>query len=390
MTRHPSPRRMPGPSEAQRALHRLSRGTHARVLACIATILALIALAQSAFAQSLDGLKAGVVRITSQADELRRTGTGFIVRLEKDAAFIVTASHVVEGDDEPRVEFFTRRNTAVTAEVLRIEGGDPRGLALLAVRGALPPGLQALPLAGAETLGGGEPVVVIGFPQGGGAWAVLRASVVSQEGRELTLDGSIGEGNSGGPVLREGRVIGVVTTVGGGGGFGRATPAALVRLVLDGWGVRLAEAARAPAAPAMPATSSRAKVEPPEAPPAAAANPNAGKGQVRVVRARCERLQSATAFRVTLHGEGEGPEGATVKVSFTRDGREITRPRPTCRAWSGCVRGAGDPPRTDWQLSTMIIAPAPTDATVSVQDAVRGNPENAYGQASVELGCLLL
>ena len=359
----------------------------------------LLALAAPALAQSLDAQKAGVVKITSQSDELRRTGTGFIVRLEKDAAFILTASHVVEGDKQPRVEFFTRRNSAVSAEVLRIEGGDSRGLALLVVRGKenLPQGLQALPMATSESLSGGEPVVVIGFPQGGGSWAVLRASVVSQEGRELTLDGSIGEGNSGGPVLRDGRVIGVVTTVGGGGGFGRALPATLVRLVLDGWGVKPADAspprstaaAPKPAEPVVPAAMSESK--PPEtAGGGGAPNPNAGKGQVRVVRARCERLQSATGFRISLYGEGEGPEGATVKVSLLRDGKEITRPRLSCGAWKSCVRGAGDPAKTDWTVSTMVFPPVPTDATISIQDAVRGNIDNAFGQASVELGCLHL
>jgi len=359
----------------------------------------LLALAAPALAQSLDAQKAGVVKITSQSDELRRTGTGFIVRLEKDAAFILTASHVVEGDKQPRVEFFTRRNSAVSAEVLRIEGGDSRGLALLVVRGKenLPQGLQALPMATSESLSGGEPVVVIGFPQGGGSWAVLRASVVSQEGRELTLDGSIGEGNSGGPVLRDGRVIGVVTTVGGGGGFGRALPATLVRLVLDGWGVKPADAspprstaaAPKPAEPVVPAAMSESK--PPEtAGGGGAPNPNAGKGQVRVVRARCERLQSATGFRISLYGEGEGPEGATVKVSLLRDGKEITRPRLTCGTWKSCVRAAGDPKKTDWTVSTMVFPPVPTDATISIQDAVRGNIDNAFGQASVELGCLHL
>lgn len=363
--------------------------------AILPLLVLLLLLSPLSPAQSLEAQKAAVVKITSQSDDLRRTGTGFIVRLEKDAAFIVTASHVVEGDNRPRVEFFTRRNNAVTAEVVRIEGGDPRGLALLVVRGRdnVPQGLQALPVDSAQNLGGGEPVVVIGFPQGGGAWAVLRANVVSQEGREITLDGSIGEGNSGGPVLHDGRVIGVVTTVGGGGGFGRALPAALVRLVLEGWGVKpqAAEtAARRDSAAGQAPASAR------ETPPAeetrvdASADAQAGKGQVRVIRARCERLQSATGFRITLYGESEGPEGATVKVSLTRDGREVARPSPKCGAWKSCVRPAGGPAMTDWTVSTMIFPPVPTDATISVQDAVRGNPGSAYGQASVELGCLHL
>ncbi|MCW5623085.1 MAG: trypsin-like peptidase domain-containing protein, partial [Burkholderiales bacterium] len=246
-------------------------------LAMVVGLLALV-LQATARAQSLEVQKAGVVRITAQAEGLRRTGTGFIVRLEADAAFILTASHVVEGDSKPGVEFFTRRNSVIAAEVVRIEGGDPRGLALLVVRGKekLPAGLRALPVASSTSLSGGEPVIVIGFPQGGGSWAVLRANVVSLEGRELTLDGSIGEGNSGGPVLLGERVIGMVTTVGGGGGFGRALPASLVRLVLEGWGVPLASAPvrDEPVAP-MPGTPPPAVSAPPapSGPPAASGKP---------------------------------------------------------------------------------------------------------------------
>jgi len=362
----------------------------------------VFALGVSAHAQPLDAQKAGVVRITSQLDDLRRSGTGFIVRLENDAAFILTASHVVEGDNTPRVEFFTRRNTTVPAEVLRIEGGDPRGLALLVVRGRerLPPDLAALPLADSERVGGGEPVTVIGFPQGGGAWAVLRANVVSHEGREITLDGSIGEGNSGGPVLREGRVIGVVTTVGGSGGFGRAAPATLVRLVLDGWGVQLARVpetsqsdrstARSGEGPT--STQPKASVETPastEAQDSASHNPNAGKGQASVIRVLCDRMQSATGYRITLYGEAQGPVGATVRVMLVRDDKEISRASPTCGKWKSCMRSAGDPEKTDWTVRSMIFPPAPTDVTVYVQDAVRGNAGNAYARVSAETGCLL-
>jgi len=190
-------------------------------------------------AESLDREKAGVVRVTASVDGKRKTGTGFIVRLEKDAAYILTASHVVEGDKHPEIEFFTRRNLQSEAETARIEGDDPRGLALLVVRGKdnLPAGLTTLPLAVGANLSGGEEVTAIGFPQSGGPWAVVRANVVARVGRDLTLGGSVDEGNSGGPILMDGNVVGVVVSVDG--KFGRAVPAAIARLVLEGWGVQL-------------------------------------------------------------------------------------------------------------------------------------------------------
>jgi hypothetical protein len=44
--------------------------------------------------------KLGVVKITAEVEgEQPKVGTGFIVRWEKDAAYIVTASHVIEGDE---------------------------------------------------------------------------------------------------------------------------------------------------------------------------------------------------------------------------------------------------------------------------------------------------
>ena len=55
-------------------------------------------------AQDLDVLKTGVVKVIAD----RRVGTGFVVHIEADSAYIVTASHVVEGSREIAVEFFTR------------------------------------------------------------------------------------------------------------------------------------------------------------------------------------------------------------------------------------------------------------------------------------------
>ncbi len=96
-------------------------------------------------------MRAGVVKITSHTEGKRKTGAGFIVKLEPSIAYIVTAAHVVEGDAIPQVEFFTRQNVFVKAEVRKIEGGDLQGLALLVVRGKenLPLGLMALKLGAA-------------------------------------------------------------------------------------------------------------------------------------------------------------------------------------------------------------------------------------------------
>jgi hypothetical protein len=344
----------------------------------------------TARAQSLDNQKAAVVKVTSQVEGLRRTGTGFIVRLDADAAYIVTASHVVEGDSQPQIEFFTRRNATVPAETARIEGGDPRGLALLIVRGKdkLPAGLSALPIAQGSDPSGGEAVTLIGFPQGGGAWAVLRASIVSREGRDLTLDGSIAEGNSGGPVIVDATVVGVITSVGGAGKFGRAVPATLVRLILEGWGVQFANAV------AVPPATRREKTTPAaternsnDAPPAERSL--AGSGSVKIAHAACEKLRSGTAFRITLNGEGQGPDGALLQPALFRDAKQLSRPKISCSDWKTCQRQAGEPENTRWSVSTMVLLPAPTEVAISLETQAGGSSQPPYAVARTQLNCLL-
>ncbi len=82
-------------------------------------------------------LKKGVVKVSAQYSKSEKVGTGFIVGKGTKHLFIVTASHVVEGESEiPQsinVTFFTHQEEPLVAEVINKEGGDPRGLALLKV-----------------------------------------------------------------------------------------------------------------------------------------------------------------------------------------------------------------------------------------------------------------
>ena len=196
-----------------------------------------------------------VVKITSLADGKRKTGTGFIVKLEADIAYIVTAAHVVEGDQAPQVEFFTRQNVTVKAEVRKIEGNDPSGLALMVVRGKqnLAPGLTALSLGTAVGLKAGDQVSAIGFPSGVASWGVSRINIVSLEGRNIVLSKDLEEGNSGGPILKDNKVVGLV--MGLNQGFGIAVPVSIVQTVLTNWGVTFDHAVEA-TRPEPPSTTS--------------------------------------------------------------------------------------------------------------------------------------
>jgi S1-C subfamily serine protease len=196
-------------------------------------------------AQDLEAPESAVVRITCDTYEGRKTGSGFIVNLTSDVAFILTAAHVVEGDKHPKVEFFTRKNVWIPATVLTLEGGDPRGLASLVVKGEenLPPGLTALSLAQSSRLAIQDEVIVVGVPQLTESWSVIKADYVSRTGRDIHISGPIDEGLSGGPVIRKGQVVGLARGLKG--PFGIVIPVESLSLFLEGLEI---EVSRAPEA----------------------------------------------------------------------------------------------------------------------------------------------
>lgn len=194
-------------------------------------------------AQDIAQVKKGVVKITAQVDGKNRVGSGVVVKLDEDHVYIVTASHVIEGDQHPNVFFYAAPHRSYRARVLGLEGGDPTGLAALLVEGKIPSDLVALSLDQAASVSGGEPITLIGFPRAEGSmWTVTTGTLSGRRGSALSFSGTADEGNSGGPVLFQNKVVGIVTEVGA--KFNTAVPAVVARFALDGWGVRLSEGAR--------------------------------------------------------------------------------------------------------------------------------------------------
>lgn len=217
----------------------------------IVTVLLIALGCLPAFAQDAAALRAGVVKVMSTADGMRRTGSGFVVKIDGAAAYVVTAAHVVEGDHNPKVEFFTRQNTPVVAEVVQQELS--LDLAVLKVEATQKPMVLALDKAAAAP---GDEVIAIGFPQGGGAWLVSKADLAGRYGPYWILSGAaIDQGNSGGPLIKAGKVVGVMLSVQG--KFARAMPASLVLETLEGWGIALTE--QTPAAQAAPGATEEAE-----------------------------------------------------------------------------------------------------------------------------------
>lgn len=187
-------------------------------------------------------LKKGVVKVTAQFSKNQKVGTGFIAGQAKKHLFIVTASHVIEHVVEDHAEmpqsimvtFFSHQEEPLAAQLVKKEGGDPRGLALLKVGGDIPEDVEVLDWDTHSRLHGGEEVHLIGFPRiGGNAWAVTKGTLSGFDGPILKFSGAVEEGNSGGPLLYQGHVIGVVMEVTG--QFGSAKPAQIAQFTVENW-----------------------------------------------------------------------------------------------------------------------------------------------------------
>ena len=201
------------------------------------TMLTLILFPPTLRAQDFEELKSGVVKITAQVEgQQPKVGTGFIVRLEKDVAYIVTASHVIEGDPKPQITFFPQPQQPFIAQIIGIESENQKGLASLRVSGAVPEGLVALTLDQTSPIIGGEPVMLIGFPRTLAPWAVSTGSLSGLKGLALAFQALVEEGHSGGPLLLSGKVIGVVTDARERMGY--AVPSSILDVALRGWQVR--------------------------------------------------------------------------------------------------------------------------------------------------------
>ena len=189
------------------------------------------------FAKNLNMTKAGVVKMTTTTGQ---TGTGFIVRVEPEVVYIITAAHVIAGDDQPEVEFFTKRNVPIKGAVLPGAelSDDLRGLALVVVRGKanVPEGVMSLSFETSKDLvSGGEEALVIGHSGGGGDWAVLKRNISNRVGRDISMDPGVASRFSGGPIIVDDKVVGIVMS--NRDGFGLGITHKSVLNYMEGFGV---------------------------------------------------------------------------------------------------------------------------------------------------------
>jgi hypothetical protein len=204
-----------------------------RRTAC-ALLAALFLFQSSGSGQSGNWDPAVAVVSVNQTIVRRSPGTAVVVSLQRDVAYLVTSAHVVDGDPNPVVRFLKGTTRPYQAKVVAVEKPGPdqsrdRRLALLAVS-MPPPGLTDL----GETYvsaGAGEPVSYAGFPAAIGDYARLDTTVAASKGEDLFLSRESDGGFSGGPVIRKGRMVGLI--YGNESGYGTAVSHMAVRRFLN-------------------------------------------------------------------------------------------------------------------------------------------------------------
>ncbi len=164
-------------------------------------------------AQDVDQALASTVQISGTRQGTPVRGSGFVVALNRGVATVMTASHVIEGATF-EVTFAASGNQRFEVphgDLLEMESGNPNGLAIFQVRGETPSGVVALDFDTSSPPRVGESLRLIGFPQRSRTPLTKSRAFSGRSGNLLLLDLPVGEGFSGGPVLRDGRVVGVVT-----------------------------------------------------------------------------------------------------------------------------------------------------------------------------------
>ncbi len=197
-------------------------------------------LPSAAAAQDIAMAMSAMVRISGTRGDASVRGSGFVIGLDHDKATIVTASHVIQGVQQIKVTFaadVTQSFPAESEDVLGMDTDSPQGLAVFQVRGAIPKGVTALSFSGESRPHPGEALFLLGFPQMERTPRTAQRALAGQKGMLLLIDQASGEGFSGGPVLRGGKVVGVITSTDDLTTY--AVNETVAYEILTGWGVKL-------------------------------------------------------------------------------------------------------------------------------------------------------
>ena len=211
------------------------------LLVCLTLLLGVdLVHAQESGTTDIARLQSGVVKITAKPPQgTTNVGTGFIVRLESNAAYIVTAAHVVAGDAQSKSGVLHQAKHACDRlKLLGLEGDDEvRGLASGGGERAGEPADRDHGAVACRhhASSGGEDMLVIGFPRNAGPWALIKGNISSRQGRAIYFSPSVDSGHSGGPVFHSNNVVAVVGA--GDQSVGRGVTARSVQDYIEGFGI---------------------------------------------------------------------------------------------------------------------------------------------------------
>jgi hypothetical protein len=344
-------------------------------------------------AEQLRKIKAATVFVKVRAGGTLATGSGFLVRADGPAGYVVTNNHVIDPADgdapagmaKPAIEVVFDSGTAKErAAAASVAAADPlTDLAVLKVTGVkdLP---APLDLADPPQLLETMPVFVCGFPFGGRLAlgeknpeiSIGTASVSSIRHNDLgqvaavELNGVLNPGNSGGPVVSDkGKLVGVAVSTVRGAGIGRAIPQQQVASMLRGrvGPIRL-----------VPAGAGKARLEvgvidPLRRVTAVVAHHKPGGGEVPAMKADAPAVMpGATKLPLTLDPEtmtaaGElplpAPKTATlvVQVEMTvPDGKLLTVPGTVTASDPRAPAAGGLAGRRQIRLPSGQVLPMPS------------------------------
>ncbi|NJL29592.1 MAG: SUMF1/EgtB/PvdO family nonheme iron enzyme [Thermoanaerobaculia bacterium] len=120
---------------------------------------------------------------------------------------------MIEGLSQIEVTFAADVSERFPADPpLGSDSENRNGLAVFQVRGAIPREVRSLSFDNDAQLQRGEDLFLLGFPEMTTSPLTLRAAFAGPNGNLLQLDRGVGDGLSGGPVLRRGKVVAVVTS----------------------------------------------------------------------------------------------------------------------------------------------------------------------------------
>ena len=199
--------------------------------------------------RTLDALKEATVMVlvVGEGNLVRSRGSGFLMKRDREAGYIATNHHVVQGGRGVVVVFHcgTDRQEVIPAEVVGVDP-DLDFAILKVVNRTLP---RPVELASSPQLEKGMPVHILGFPvlegraveTGFPTVTVTKGSVIRMMEDEfgcvphVELDGELHPGNSGGPVIdKRGALVGISVAKLQGTKIGVAIPAPELQEMLLG------------------------------------------------------------------------------------------------------------------------------------------------------------